>query len=435
MQIEKGNIMNNYDAVTKRKLSLKTRILTFAVIFCLVFTTSVMLDGNEAQAASNSSVRQVAFSPKSVDLTLANDEKKVKLTMTLSKQVKGANYAIVTLKNGKKTHTIKGKIKASGKKITMTLQAVPYGWSILDQRVAKGNWKVTKVILKKSTTKKTWRESYFSGGQYYSGYWYDRIIVPKKNLASMNVKKNTVLKLTEGSVPSIRLTRSVAKVNATESVTFTATLKAGSKALSNRPVVFNFYGSTSGTVYGHKADYKATVNTNSSGIATYTVPSSILQREVFMSTEGIACVASYAGQAKKYKQANTAAVYTAITKEVIKMSYDTSLLKPAPEIYGFGAKKISVKVMRGTKPVANTAIKLDFKSESRGYSAPASQTVTTNANGIAECNVIFNTISITHIFVDIRADFVNKNDVYKYESQEYGWVNEGTVMVYRVRIN
>ena len=427
--------MNNYGTVTGRKSSLKTRILAFVGVFCLVFTTTVMLDGNEVQAASKSSVRQVAFSPKGVDLTLANGEKKVKLTMTLSKQVKGANYAIVTLKNGKKARTVEGKIKASGKKITMTLQAVPYGWRMLDQRVAKGNWKVTKVVLKKSTTKKTWRNGYYSGGKYYSGYWYDRLIVPKQNLASMNVKKNTVLKLTEGSIPSIRLTRSVAKVNATGSVTFTATLKAGSKALSNKPVVFNFYGSTSGIVYGDKAAYKITVNTNASGVATYTVPSSILQREVFMSNKSIACVASYAGQSKKYKRANTAAVYTEITKEQIKMSYDTSLLIPANEgIYGYGAKKISVKVMNGTKPVANTAIKIDFKSDSSGYSAPASQTLTTDANGIATCNVIFNTPSRSNVFVYIKADFVNKSDVYKYESQEYGWGNEGTVMFYRVRI-
>ena len=364
--------MFNAKSETRQQHRQLMQLLSLTVIFVCLITAIMLINPVPVQASSKVKISSIKFSPKSADISLRKITN-VTLTFNIDKNVSGANYAIVQLKNGNKKRNVGGFAKVNGKRVSFTFKAAPTDLPNTESaRIGNGKWTVSKVTLKKAIPQRKWISGYWLGWTWWSGHWQTTYIIPKSSLASGTTTSKTSFRIYEGKATSINCS-APKTVEATGTATFKATLKTGGKVMKNKQIEFRFYpSSTTGSLVTKKT------KTNSKGVATVTLNSA----EISKFGDNLYCSATYAGQAKKYRgSGNLKPTNTKVTRETLVITGDTSKWDGHSGVRTYTARVVSNK--KGT-PVPN--INVDFRlSFSNGYFTSGS--AKTNANGIATVNL------------------------------------------------
>ena len=278
--------------------------------------------------------------------------------------MKDANYAEITLKNGKKTITQKGAAKMSGKKLTFTLLAVPTGWQRADgfslgksSQMTNGKWKVTKIVLREAKKEKRW---------YNLFEYYYITVVSKKVLATAKVTKPTTFQLIEGKPVTIS-TSFPKSVKATSDATISATLKSNGKALKNETLEFRFDWGTQ------------KVKTDARGVAEVKVPSS----KIANNFSEVPFEVLYKGKAKKYRQGTSGEKEIGITRDKLE------IVVTQADIGWNGSSgnlTYKAKVVNANTKAATPNIPVRFRLVASGM-GEVEATANTNSAGIATVNM------------------------------------------------
>jgi hypothetical protein len=353
---DKGeNEMNISTSTLETKGKWGIRLLSFFVVFCLVFTTVAIASTEEASAASKVNVTSVKWAKKAVDLTLANA--KVKFTIKLPK-VNGATNTNVILTKGKGS-------------ISLVLGATGGSSTVALSQGAEGTWKVKSVeYYKRVASGREWSPGHWSGSHYINGTYVTRYKTTK--LKKGTPSKNASLKVTCSPKTTTTVKRVSAAIPGYPAI-FEATLKSGSKPIAGQKVkIFLSEDGNSWTSFG-------TGETNSNGVArvsTDPIPGKYLEQGAHSYY-----AAQFSGVAKKYawsKSTTEAGKVPSIEDERNDLKITLSYDKPASP-GGLATFRATIKNGEGLPAVG---LKFVFSQQDNKVAFVNSE-ATTDANGVA----------------------------------------------------
>lgn len=318
------------------------RLLSVTVIVCMVFASGALVGNNDTYAASKAKVKKVSFSKKNLDVTL--DTKKTKLTVTLNKKVKGAKCAYITLKNGKSKQEIYTR-SIKSKKVTASIigDTTTHG-----NTLGPGKWKVVKVVLKKGKSEKKWQPGYWSGGKWFSGYYYTSFKVGK-TVATAKTKNKATLKVNAGNPTSTTVVvPESAEIGSTQ--TFSANVKNYNNGASVSSGTVKFTIKNKSSVVG---TFAANVNSSGQAQISYTIPKPYDSYSPYIYVK-----AEYLGTAGKYRRSSSEKSIQA-TNPVVVMSDG--------KFYKSGTNYIVEVTLKNSKtgaPVANEIVSVLLRNSS-----------------------------------------------------------------------
>ena len=360
--------MSDYSKTINRKSVTKTKIASFAIIFCLVLTAVMMFNTLRVDASSQSlSITSSSWSKRSVDVTLSGAKQvKVKLNVKVKNTYRNSNKLKVTIQNTKTKKKLQAYTSYKGGKAE---------FSFTHAKKDIGTWKLISVTAVKQETKRgNWVPPYFSHGIFYPGRYMQHIV--DKNLKTVTASnKARTMKVTCGQRTKLTISAPKTIVASDTKVTISATLKTEKgKVVKGETVHFqNIYGYVEN---GKIASAKMSAKTNSRGVATVTF-------NLRPHDEDFEVQAYYNGKAKKY-------CTSSIKKKVARVRENTRFgLAPVWD-GSTGQKTFRAQVVvnggkNDGKPVANVPITWLFYNTDTKKSVPNMEQyrVFTNAQGFS----------------------------------------------------
>lgn len=350
------------------------RLLSFIVVFFMIFTSAIVFNTSEVSAAPKQALKitSLKWSKTSVDVTLRDSKALiVKLNVKVKNTYKNSNKVKVVIQNTKTKKKMTAYTNKNGGKAEFAFD---------NAKKNIGNWKVISVSAIRQAKKKVATKP----GYWGNGIWYPS--APVMNVIDQNIKtvkpsKNTkVLKVKCGPRTKISLNTPSSVLASDTHVSVSVTLKTEKgKAINGATIKFQAVFDT--VVNGKLAMNTKSAKTNSKGVATVLIPIPDKNDREFKVS------AFYEGKAKKYCASSA--------QKSVKRVKENTKFATGPAWDGrTGRKTFQVKLVvdggkNNGKPVAGMPIDWSFSDANRnnfpemGFNALNNTATVTNAQGVA----------------------------------------------------
>ena len=348
---------------TNSPKSKLTRLLAFAAIFMMIFTSAVVFDLTEVNAAKeNLTITSLKWSKKSVDTTLKPQT--VSLTVKAKNTYKKATKLKVVIQNTKTKNSLTTYAKKNGGKVSFAFS---------NDKSDIGTWKVVSVSAIYQVKKHGTKPGYWDGfGNYHQAV--ATVTTIDKNLKTVKPSKKTkTFKVACGVRPKFSLNAPTTVIASDTQTSVSAILKTDKgKAIVGESIEFKVALGNYGTV-----TWKGTAKTNAQGVATVNI--------TLPSDERFDVTASYKGKAKKY-------CAVSVKKNIYKVKENTKFASGPSWDGHTGRKTFQVQLVvnggkNNGKPIAQAGIPVDWyfydKATGNVRLTFISKESVTDANGIA----------------------------------------------------